>query len=364
MHSMGLNQDEILSRKEYLKKKKKEKRKNALSKVSKRTWFMLIFILIISVYVIFQFYIYNTKHRLVQTLPDEISSMKDYKIYYVSETYTYDSPNQLKSMSTTSNEKTTIDEGVGITRISIKDNNLYGIKDGNLVKINTKEKDSKAVVLVEKNVKGYTLYRDDIYVYLNGEGVETGVYYLDEKNELSKIISGEILQLLVDNNNIYIVNKDKNIVRYNKDGKGETVLVKDASSGGIVQDDKNIYFVNIKDGNKLYKIAKSNRQVTAISKTGAVSNAYIGMDGYSYMGVYDNIVYYINTKDGNKLYKSSASLKEDQKVLEDNVQILDMINGTIFYKVKDDIGVYRYDIANGISSQVTSARVIEFKAEE
>ena len=97
---MSYLQGEVVSRKEYLKKKKREKTKRALRKISSRTWILLAFILIISVYVIHQFYIYNTKHRLVQTLPDEISSMKEYNIYYVSETYAYDAENQLKSMST------------------------------------------------------------------------------------------------------------------------------------------------------------------------------------------------------------------------------------------------------------------------
>ena len=87
------------------------------------------------------------------------------------------------------------------------------------------------------------------------------------------------------------------------------------------------------------------------------------MDGNSFMGVYDNVAYYINTKDSNKLYKSSVESKEDVAVLEDSIQILDVIDSTIFYKVKNDIGVYRYDILNGISSQVTSARVLEFDAE-
>ena len=88
------------------------------------------------------------------------------------------------------------------------------------------------------------------------------------------------------------------------------------------------------------------------------------MNGYSFMGVCDNTVYYINTKDGNKLYKTVVGSSEDIKILEDNIQILDVINGTIFYKVVGDIGVYRYDTVNEISSQVTSARVVEFAAEE
>lgn len=365
MSIMDFKQGETLTRKEYIKKKKKEKRKVAFKNISARTWVMLAFILLCSAYVVYQFYIYNTKHRLVQTLPDEISSMKEYKIYYTSQTYTNETgKNQLKSMSTTSNEKKTIDEGVGIYQINVKDNNIYGIKEGNLLKIETNSRNNDSQSLVTGNVKGYTMYRDDIYVYLNGEGVETGIYYLNETNSLSKIINVEALQMLVDSNNIYVVNKDKKIVRYNKDGQGETVLAKEFTAGGIVQDDKNIYFVNLTNGNKLCKVEKSTGKVQEVSKTGTLTNAISNMDAYSFMGVYDNEVYYINTKDGNKLYKSSVNLKEDEKILEDNIQILDVINGTIFYKVTGDIGVYRYDIANKISSQVTSGRVLEFKAED
>lgn len=361
---MDFKQGETLTRKEYIKKKKKEKRKNALSNISKRTWVMLAFIILCSAYVVYQFYIYNTKHRLVQTLPEEISSMKDYRIYYTSETYTYErGKNQLKSMSTTSNEKQTIEEGLGIYQINVKDNNIYGIKDGKLIKIDTNSKKITSKEIVSANVKGYAMYREDIYAYLSGEGVETGVYYVDEINEPKKIINTEVLQMLVDANNIYIVNKDKKIVRYNKDGQGETILANEYTSGGIIQDEKNIYFANLGADSKLYKIEKSTGKVVALSKTGATLNTVTNMDGYSFMGVYDNEIYYINTKDGNKLYKSGLSLKEDEKILEDNIQILDVINGTIFYKVNGDIGVYRYDIANKISSQVTSGRVLEFKAE-
>ena len=85
---------------------------------------------------IYQFYIYNTKHRLVQTLPDEISSMKEYNIYYMSQSYAYEGENQLKSMSTTSSDKTTIEEGIGLSNIVAHDNVIYGIKNGSLIKIN------------------------------------------------------------------------------------------------------------------------------------------------------------------------------------------------------------------------------------
>lgn len=361
---MGLGQDEVVSRKDYLKNKKRQKRKNILINISKRTWIMLAFILVISLYVIYQFYVYNSKHRLVQTLPDEISSMKEYKIYYVSETYTYDSKNQLKSMNTMSNEKETIDEGLGITQLNVKNNNIFGIIDSSLVKINTNSKENKIEKIVEKNVKGYSIYKDEIYVYLQGEGVETGVYKLGKKNQPEKVISGTIYQMLVDKNSIYLVNKDKNIVKYDKKEYKEKAYITNSSAAGIIQDEKNIYFVNTKDSNKLYKIDKETAKSSIVTAQATLRSAYVNMDGYSYMGIYDNTIYYINTKDGNKLYKTKIGSNEDIKILEDNIQILDIINGTIFYKVAGDIGVYRYDIVNEISSQVTSARVVEFKAQE
>ncbi len=361
---MGLGQEEVVSRKEYLKKKKRQKRKTIFDKMGKRTWLMLAFILAISCYVIYQFGIYNKKHRLVQTLPDEISSMKEYKIYYVSESYTYDGKNQLKSMSTTSNEKETIDEGLGITQITIKDNHIYGIIDGSLVKIIKDGRKNKVEKLVENNVKGYCIYGENVYAYMEGEGVETGIYKLGKKNKTEKIISVYVNQLLIDKNNIYVVNGDKNIIKYDKDGKNETIVVNNGSAVGVIQDLDNIYFVNAADNNKLYRVVKETGEISHVTNEGTTCGWYTGMNGYAFMGVYDNTLYYINTKDGNKLYKTVVGSSEDIKILEDNIQILDVINSTIFYKVVGDIGVYRYDTVNEISSQVTSARVVEFAAEE
>lgn len=363
MQDMSYLQGEVVSRKEYLKKKKREKTRKTIKKIDSRTWFMIAFILLISVYLSYQFYIYNTKHRLIQTLPDEISSMKEYKIYYMSESYAYDGQSQLKSMSTTSSEKSTINEGLGINNLIVKDNIVYGIKDGALIKIDTNEKENNVTTLIKQNVKGYTIYENEIYVYLSGEGNETGVYILGKKNKLTKIISGDVIQILADKNNVFIVDSNKNIVKYKKDGKESEIIV-NGSAAGIIQDETYIYFVNINDSNKLYRVSKETKKVEQISKTGTLTNLTSKMNGAAFVGVYDDAAYYINTSDNNKLYKSSVNEAEDKVILGDSIQILDVINSTIFYKVKNDIGVYRYDIVNGISSQVTSARVVEFAAEQ
>ena len=362
MQDMSYLQGEVVSRKEYLKKKKREKTRKAIKKITPRTWFMIAFILVISVYVTYQFYIYNTKHRLIQTLPDEISSMKEYNIYYMSQSYVYEGENQLKSMSTTSSDKTTIEEGIGLSNIVVKNNILYGIKNGALIKIDTNGKENKVKTLIEKNVKGYAISKEEVYAYINGEGNEIGVYTFGKDDNLEKIISGEILQLLVDKNNIYVVDSAKNIIKYKKDGTNPENIASGASS--IIQDEKCIYFVNSNDSNKLYRVNKEDKKVEQVSKTGTLTNNNNKMCGNAFVGVYDDVAYYINTSDKNKLYKSSESQEKDEIVLEDTIEILDVINSTIFYKVKNDIGVYRYDILNGISSQVTSARVVEFAAQE
>ena len=364
MQDMSYLRGEVVSRKDYLKNKKREKNKRALKKVSTRTWVMVAFILIISVYVIYQFYIYNTKHRLVQTLPDEILSMKEYNIYYISESYAYQGKNQLKSMSTTSSDKKTIEEGLGMNNIVVKENIVYGIKDGALVKIDINNKESKAKTLIDKNVKGFAIYKDKVYAYLNGEGNEPGIYTFNKKNKLEKIISGTKLQLVVDKKNIYTVDSNKNIVRYDKAGKHPETIISGSSCSSIIQDEENIYFVNVSDSNKLYRINKETKKMEQVSKSGTLINSTVKMNGNAFVGVYDNVAYYINTSDKNKLYKSSVNMEKDEVVLEDTIEILDVINSTIFYKVKNDIGVYRYDIVNQISSQVTSARVVEFAAQE
>ena len=282
----------------------------------------------------------------------------------MSQSYAYDGENQLKTMTTTSSDKTTINEGLGLSNIVVKNNNVYGIKDGALLKITNDGKERKVKTLVKQNVKGFAIYDDEIYVYLNGKNIKHGIYIVDKNNKTKKIISSYINQMVVDKNYIYVVNGSKNIIKYNKNGKQDCILVNNESIASIIQDENFIYFVNKKDSNKLYRVNKETKKIEKVSKNGKLTSDFKGMNGDSFVGVYDDVAYYINTKDSNKLYKSSVNKEKDEIVLEDSIQILDMIDSTIFYKVKNDIGVYRYDIVNGISSQVTSARVLEFDAEE
>ncbi|MDD2627286.1 MAG: DUF5050 domain-containing protein [Clostridia bacterium] len=366
MDRLDYNQDEFMTRKEYLRNKKREKMLFKIQRVRKSTWFTLFLMILIASYVIYQYYIYNTKHRLVENLPEEISSMENYNIYYTSESYAYEGETQLKTMSTTSDMKDTIKIGQGIAHLKVKGNEIYGIKENKLIKIFPNGKTKELKVLIDKNVQAYEMFNDDIYVVLKGTDVETGLYKYNKEGKHKKITDGEVYQLLIDNNNIYVVKKEnKNIIKYNKNSLEEKALTNDKEIGYIIQDEKNIYYSDKKRENKIYKIDKNNSKEKQITKGSLIkSNNLNQTNGISVMGIFEDKIYYINENSENKLYKTKIDGSKEELVLHDQVHILEVIGNTIFYNIKDDIGVYRYDIETGISSQITSARVVEFKVSE
>lgn len=362
--SMRISPEEVVSRKEYLKKKNRERKIRRLKGMSTSTRVIICFVIVISVYVAYQFSIYNKKHRLIQTLPDEISSLKDFYIYYVSDGYTYDKQNSLKYMSAMSDEKTNIEKGKGISKISISNKSVYGIKNGALVKVDT---DGKLTTLIEKNVQRFAVYKGKVYALLKGEGIETGIYTLNKRKEEVKVIDGDYGQILVNEDNIYLLNNERHIVSYDKDGKNQQNIMMDAEASYMILNGENIIFVNKSDGDKIYKVNVKDKKVLKLTNHSAGvadGGEFAYSNGEQYIGASEEYVYYINSSDENNLYKVKNDGTEEAKLLKGKVQILDTVEDTIFYKIEGDIGVYRFDATARVSSQVTSARVLEFKVSE
>ena len=61
------------------------------------------------------------------------------------------------------------------------------------------------------------------------------------KNKLKKIIAGDVLQLVVDKDYIYVVDSAKNLIRYKKDGTNGEAIISGSACASIIQDEKNIY---------------------------------------------------------------------------------------------------------------------------
>ena len=129
-----------------------------------------------------------------------------------------------------------------------------------------------------------------------------------------------------------------------------------------MQDASHIYFVNKKDENKIYVIEKSGNNetklddITSVADKGEIKE----IDGSKYMYIEDNFLYYINSADSNTLWKINLDSKEKTQVISLSIEILQNIKGTVFYKVKNEMGVYLYTYSNNFMSQVTRRKLKEF----
>ena len=84
MQRLQIDPDENLTRKEYLKRKKKEagklKRKSKLKYVA-----LTLVVCILSIYVFTQFFIYNRENNFKYIEGEDVSNQKIYNVYYVTE---------------------------------------------------------------------------------------------------------------------------------------------------------------------------------------------------------------------------------------------------------------------------------------
>ena len=78
------------------------------------------------------------------------------------------------------------------------------------------------------------------------------------------------------------------------------------------------------------------------------------------MFVNNGYLFYVNVDDSNSLWKINLNDKTTEKVIPMSVEILQDINGTVFYKVKGEMGVYLYNYETNFMSQVTKRKIKEF----
>lgn len=378
MQSTLFNMEEVVSRKDYLKNKENEKkqrqRKNK-NENKKPSYYKLAFVVILTGYVIFQFSTYQKKYNLVNNVPQEISSLKNYDIYYTTSTYTYDPEIVLNHTKSNTSVKEVISSVKGITNISGEGGYVYGMKEDTLVRIKNENNSSKTSVsnfgkletVMDKGVRGYFVYKDEVYVFIQGKDVGTGIYTkAKDSDKYVRIIDIEVSQLLADENNIYIVGigEDKNIYSYSKDGSNRKQLTQNRSAKYIIEDETAIYFSDDKSDGKLYSINKSSLEEKSITTGGAIKlvNNDVLNGGFC-MGIYDGYIYYINANKENKLFKAKIDGREEEKeVIGSSIEKISMIGYSVIYKEKDGKSIYRFEIKNGVSSELTSGRIIDFSA--
>ena len=351
------NRQEEITRKEYLKRKKKQKQ--SLKKKSKISYIMVGALVILAVYVFFQFYVYSKSNNYKYVEGDGVSNQKVYNMYYVTEGYTYDPVYSLNSIRTDGFNDTLIYQNSGMHDIISKNNYIYGIKNGALCRFS--KENSETETLVNSGVEKYTLTDTRIYYIANNK-----LSYIDVNTKENKEFSiDNVSEVLVDNNNLYVAKLEKTkkiLVRYDLEGGSELKLTDSQNVSYIIQDENSIYFVNKADGNKIYKIGKDGSNSTSLSDAVGISDKgnIKEIDGNKYLFVSNGKLYYINPSDSNSLWSVSLSDNSKEKVIYGSVQILQNVDDTVFYKVKNEMGIYLYNYNTKFMSKVTNRNVSEF----
>lgn len=357
MTRLQLNPEEEITRKEYLKRKKKQKQ--SLKKKSKISYIMVGALVILAVYVFFQFYVYSKSNNYKYVEGDGVSNQKVYNMYYVTEGYTYDPVYSLNSIRTDGFNDTLIYQNSGMHDIISKNNYIYGIKNGALCRFS--KENSETETLVNSGVEKYTLTDTRIYYIANNK-----LSYIDVNTKENKEFSiDNVSEVLVDNNNLYVAKLEKTkkiLVRYDLEGGSELKLTDSQNVSYIIQDENSIYFVNKADGNKIYKIGKDGSDSTSLSDAVGISDKgnIKEIDGNKYLFVSNGKLYYINPSDSNSLWSVSLSDNSKEKVIYGSVQILQNVDDTVFYKVKNEMGIYLYNYNTKFMSKVTNRNVSEF----
>lgn len=359
MQRLHLNPDEKLTIKEYLKRKKKQAK--SLKKRSKITYIMLIVIVLLCIYVVTQFYVYNKNNNYKYTAGEGVNAQGVYNIYYVVAGYAYDPVYSLSSINSNGFNDKTVYQNSGFIDIQANKDYIFGLKQGSLCRVS--KKTNELEVLIEKDVSKYKVDNNGLYYICEAD---SKLKYINlENKEIKDFGMNNVSEILIDEFNIFVVKDQKTqkvLFRYDKEGKNELVLTKNSNVSYVIKDDKNIYFVNKKDNNKIYKVGKDGNNeekladICSISDKGDIKE----IDGSKNMFINNGELYYINIEDGDTLWKTNLSSKEKTKVMYVQVEILQNVDNTCYYKVKNEMGVYLYNLETNFMSQISKRKVKEF----
>lgn len=356
MGIIGHKSHEIVSRKEYLKNKKRQK----YAKFKLIPMLLLVVIILLSIYVYKQLHLYNTVTKFANKVIEENALTESKKIYYIGESYTKDTETQLIYFDSLYNSRTIIKAGTNITKIQTNDKYIYGMIDSKLYKID-KNTDKKELV-IDKKIKGYLILNDNIYVYIN-ENKHKGIYkILNGKEKL--IITGAIYQMVADDKNIYVVTEaatSKSIVKFDLNGKNKQILTNKQIVSNIFMGQNNIYYANRTDNSKIYYVSKNGKNVGKLTDNSVQS--YVKEENYfnnnAIMIEKDNYLYYIDKNKSNVFRVNLQNLKQEL-IINKSITTIQNSNGNIYYTKSGDIGIYSYDEVNNYSEKITSVRTSEY----
>jgi len=364
MSFLEYKKEEMMTRKEYIKNKQNNNKKDRQYKIL--PILTIVFILLLSIYVYRQLNIYNSVTKMTKKIVEENNLRNTEKIYYMGESYTIDDDKLLFEYSLSDKSRKVIEAGKNFSNIKIDKNYLYGIFEGYLNKIDraTYEKEK----ICDTKISDYLINGNKIYLYIVSKDKEkTGIYLLDQTNKkTSKIISGRVYQLIIDKKNIYTVmdgKTSKSIVRYTLKGKSKKILTDKEIVSYIIQNDNYVFYINRSKQGKIFYMAKEGKNMGVFSqgKVESYNQEEPFLNGNNVMGIVDEKLYYID-QENKELKAVNIKTKEEMSLSKDmsSIDKIQILGEKIYYSKKTDIGIYRYDTRNSQNEKITSAMQIEY----
>ena len=343
---MEYSKENIMTRKEYLKSKKK---KNFLFSKLKYI-LLLIVVVLLGVYVFKQLNLYNNVTKIANKVVEEAKLARTMTMYYVSEPYTKDGDTVVTLYKASDESRNIIAGTESMKNITIVDNILYGIVNEQLYQIDLLTGEKQEVIEKETKIQDYIV--KDANIYLKKKD---GIYKYDKNAKKTvKIIDAKITTFFIDSNNVFAIAEgktSKSVIKYNLKGKKEKELSEKYMVSNIYMYEDNIYFTNSKDS-KLYSVPKSGGDIKkVIDKKVQAGNSIV---------FYKDYMYYINKDDSNTLYAFNLKTAEDKQIVKKSISSLQLQGIFIYYNLTNAIGIYKHDVETGQDTQVTSARTSEF----
>lgn len=345
---LDYSSSEVMSRKEYLNKKKRN---------SNKFWYIkyLVLGLVIAglvVYLIYQLNVYKKVTEVAFSMMEEAKLLKTYKMVFMGKSYVKGGETLMYLYSGQDESRKEINVGNGMHSIRVANGYIYGLKDKALHKIDMLNNTSE--VIVEKNVSGYYLYGDEVYVYEyvnNKPGL-----YKKVDGEFKEIISGKIYQMCVTDEYIFTVEDSKEgksiIKRDHTYGEGIKISGTDNVLNVRLVGDK-IYYTNVSDANKIYSINLSGEDRECVTQNGGI-NTFAGLYFQQYIAKYGENILYVS-KD-NMVYMASPDVEEDELLLDEKVIKIQLVENMLYIKLADSLEVIRINLDTKEKETITSIR--------
>ena len=209
---------EQISRKEYLRRKKKNSQ--SIKKRSKITYILMATFMALAIYIVVQVVVYRKYNSFKYTIGDGVSSQAVYNIYFVTEGYTYDPIYSISSISSLGENEKTVLPSSNINDIVVEKDYIYGTRDGAVCKV-TKDK-YEIEELFNDNVKKYVKDGNMIFYTCANGGVLKS--YNEETKEVREFDISDVEQILIDSGNVFAITHktdEKAIYKFDYAGGGK-----------------------------------------------------------------------------------------------------------------------------------------------